>query len=128
MLKFQIPIEWHNGGSYLMNQKTFALLLTMSDAIGRPLLIASPTEGGQFLLNGSPIVIASQMPNPGATPVAFGNWRQGYMIVDRRALTMLPDPYSAGFCTLFRFETRIGGAVSCPNAIRLCGSNKCESE
>jgi hypothetical protein len=45
--------------SYLMNQNTFGLLLTMSDAMDRPLMIAVPTEGAVFLLNGSPIRIAT---------------------------------------------------------------------
>src|SRR5262245_8838857 len=104
-LKYEIPMQWHSGASYLMNQRTFALLLTMSDATGRPIMIASPTESGQFLINGSPVVIASQFPDvaPGATPVAFGNWRAAYTLVTRRAVTLLTDPYSGGWCTLFRF-------------------------
>lgn len=121
-LKWQVAQQWHGAGAaYLMNQTTFGLLLTMSDATGRPIMIASPTESGQFLINGSPVVIASQMPDvaPGATPVAFGNWRAAYTLVTRSAVTMLTDPYSGGWCTLFRFESRIGGAVTCGNAARL---------
>jgi HK97 family phage major capsid protein len=37
MLKYEIPMQWQNGASFLMNQRTFALLLTMSDAGGRPM-------------------------------------------------------------------------------------------
>jgi hypothetical protein len=29
------------------------------------------------------------------------------------------DPYSVGFCTIFEFEARVGGATTCPNAARL---------
>jgi HK97 family phage major capsid protein len=36
MLRWEIPIQWQNGASYLMNQRTFAMLLTMSDAMARP--------------------------------------------------------------------------------------------
>jgi predicted phage gp36 major capsid-like protein len=39
--------------------------------------------------------------------------------VNRKNVTVMPDPYSAGFCHLFRFEARVGGAVTCPNAARL---------
>ena len=65
--------------------------------------------------------IATQMPDVagGATPVAFGNWNQAYMVVNRKAITMQNDPYSAGFCVLFKFESRVGGAVICPRAARL---------
>lgn len=121
MLKWQVAMQYHSGGRYLMNQNTFGLTLTMADANNRPLMIASPTDNGQFLLNGSPVNIATQMPDVagGATPVAFGNWNQTYMVVNRKAVTMQNDPYSAGFCVLFKFESRVGGAVICPRAARL---------
>jgi HK97 family phage major capsid protein len=50
-----------------------------------------------FMLAGSPIVIASQMPDilPGSTPVLFGNLREAYTLVTQRALTMTPDIYTA---------------------------------
>jgi HK97 family phage major capsid protein len=104
-----------------MNQHTWALCSTMSDANGRPILTVSPSEGAPFLLAGSPVVIANQMPDcvPGSTPVAYGNWRQAYTVVNRKAVTMTQDPYSAGFCVLFKFEARVGGACTCPNAARL---------
>jgi len=127
MLKWQVPMQYHGGrggGRYLMNQATFSLLLTMSDAASRPILVAYPQElpsGPGFLLNGSPITIVTQMPDvaPGSTPVAFGNWEEVYMVVNRRAVTIQQDPYSAGFCILWKFESRVGGGVICPNAARL---------
>src|SRR5262249_41506757 len=121
-LKWDVPVGWHNEGSYLMNQKTWALIATMSDAIGRPLFTPSPIQNHPgFLLNGSPVNIVTQMPDclPGNTPVAYGNWRQTYTLANRSATTMTPDPFTAGFCTLFRFEARVGGAITCGNAARL---------
>lgn len=120
-LKYDIPMEWHAGGSYLMNQRTFALLGTMSTAEGRPLFAQLPTGQMGFQFAGSPIVIATQMPDvaPGSTPIAYGNWKEVYLIVWRRAVTMTQDPYSAGWCILFRFDARVGGGVKCPNAARL---------
>ena len=38
------------------------------------------------------------------------------MVVTRKATSMLVDPYSAGWCTLMKFEARVGGAPTCPNA------------
>ena len=108
MLKWQVPVQYHGtGAAYMMNQNTFALTLTMSDANGRPIMIANPTQAGQFLINGSPVVLTTQMPDPvaGATPVAFGNWNSAHTVVNRKAVTMLHDPYSAGFCVLLKFES-----------------------
>jgi HK97 family phage major capsid protein len=121
MLKWQVAMQYHSGGRYLMNQNTFGLTLTMADANNRPIMIAAPTDNGQFLLNGSPVNIATQMPDVagGSTPVAFGNWNQAYMVVNRKAVTMQNDPYSAGFCVLFKFEARVGGGIICPRAARL---------
>lgn len=121
MLKYEIPMQWQTGASFLMNQRTFALLLTMSDAGGRPIWSSLPGEEPGFRLAGSPITIASQMPDiqPGSTPVAFGNWRRAYTTVWRKAPTMQIDDYTAGWCRLFKFEARAGGATTCPNAARL---------
>ena len=45
---------------------------------------------------------------PGSTPVAYGNWKQAYMVVNRRGVTVQNDPFSG-----------IDGSVVCPNAARL---------
>jgi len=121
MLKWQVPMQWHSGGKYLMNQKTFGLTLTMSDALGRPIMIATPQDNGSYIVNGSGVQVVTQMPDvaPGATPVAWGNWQQVYMIVYRKSVTMQQDPYSAGFCILYKFESRVGGGIICPLAARL---------
>jgi HK97 family phage major capsid protein len=84
-------------------------------------MVQNPSNPLQWTLLGWPVRIASQMPDvaPGSTPIVFGNWRETYMIANRKAVTMQQDPYSAGFCVLFKFESRVGGAVTCPNAARL---------
>jgi len=126
MLRWQVPLSLQGfgvggGGAYIMNAHTWALCATMSDTAGRPIMTAAPSEAAPFLLGGVPVVIAQQMPDvhPGSLAVAYGNWREAYTVVNRKAVTMMQDPYSAGFCVLFRFEARIGGAVTCPNAARL---------
>ena len=121
MLKFEAPMQWFDGAAYVMNQRTAALLFTMSAADGTPLLTVLPERQPGFMLCGSRIVICSWMPDvmPGSTPILFGNLRATYTIVNRRALTLLTDPYSSGWCTLFRFDSRVGGACTCPNSFRL---------
>ncbi|MGY3621250.1 phage major capsid protein [Bradyrhizobium sp. USDA 10063] len=126
LLKWQVPVQYHGaGGAYLMNQNTFALTLTMSDANGRPIMMADPTQPERYLLNGSPVIISEHMPDvaPGNVAVAFGGWKAAYMLVNRRALTILPDPYSSGACVLFKLFARLGGGVICTNAARLLRIN-----
>jgi HK97 family phage major capsid protein len=121
MLKWEIPAQWMAGASYLMNQRTWAQVMTMSDAAGRPIWSQPPGGEPGFQLAGSPVHIITQMPDilPGSTPVAFGNWEKTYTIVWRKAVTLQVDPYSANFCTLFKAEARVGGGVTCGNAARL---------
>jgi len=78
-----------------------------------PLMTATPSEAAPFLLGGAPVVIATQMPDvvAGSTPVAHGNWKQAYMVVNRKGVTMQSDPYSAGFCVLQKFEARASAAL-----------------
>jgi HK97 family phage major capsid protein len=92
----------------------------MSDAIGHPLILSSMQGQPGLSLFGSPIRIVSQMPNvaPGACPIAYGDWRRCYVIVRRSGPTMIVDNVTS-FCSVFRFEQRIGSGVKCPNAARL---------
>lgn len=121
MLKYEIPQSWHDGCVYIMNQRTFALILTMSDALGRSIMMADPTRPGRRLIEGSAVVIANFMPDvaPGSTPVLYGALKKAYTMVTRRATTTVTDPYYGGWCTLFKFDARIGGAPTCSNAARL---------
>jgi HK97 family phage major capsid protein len=120
-LKWSVNSQYHARGRYTMNQTSFALTLTMTDAIGRPIMISTPQDSGSYIINGSPISIVTQMPDPvpGATPVMFADFKSLYLLVYRRAVTMQQDPYSAGFCVLYKFSARVGGGIICPNAGKL---------
>ncbi|MCP3462534.1 phage major capsid protein [Bradyrhizobium sp. CCGUVB23] len=121
MLMAQVPMQWQGGARFWMNQKTFSMLLSMSSTDGRPLLNPTFQSVPGFNFMGVPIDINNFMPDiaPGATPIAYGNWNAAYLLVRRSGVTMLADPYSAGWCVLFRFDTRVGGGILCPNAARL---------
>jgi HK97 family phage major capsid protein len=60
MLKYQIPTQWQAAGSFLMNQRTFALLLTMNVSVQRPIWGQLPGALPGFTLAGSPIQIVTQ--------------------------------------------------------------------
>jgi HK97 family phage major capsid protein len=125
LLRFQVAPKWQPGASYPCNQNTIGLLLSMSDAVGRPVapLTGQPwpaagTSG--FTIFGAPLHVVTQLPDPvpGACCIGFGNWREAYALVVRRGVTMVHDPHSAGYCHIFRFASRITGRVLCPLAAR----------
>ena len=70
---------------------------------------------------GFPVVEAEDMPDIGAgtTPVAFGDFRRGYLIVDRAGINIIRDPYSAKPYVLFYTTKRVGGGVADFDAIKL---------
>jgi predicted phage gp36 major capsid-like protein len=57
----------------------------------------------------------------GDLPIAFGDFRRGYWIVDRLAIQTLRDPYTQagnGYMRLWAYK-RVGGQVVLPEAIKL---------
>jgi hypothetical protein len=90
----------------------------MSDGMGGAPPNPLPQSQPGFLLAGSPIVIANQMPavNPGSTPIAVGNWQKAHTVVDRKAVTMLVIHMAPASATIFRFGARVGVATTCPHA------------
>ena len=120
-LAWSVPSQFHRGASFLMNQKTASYCFTLSDAIGRPLMVASPTDPAKLMIAGFPLTIVTQMPdpNPGAICVAFGQWDQAYRVVYRKPVSMLVDNFSGGFCPIFKFDARMNGMTVCPNAAKL---------
>jgi HK97 family phage major capsid protein len=77
-----------------MNQQTYALLLTLTDAAGRPIMLPSPVEPGAYTINGSKVVLNAKMPDcvPGATPILYGDLRKTYTLVVRSVVALTPRP------------------------------------
>ena len=51
--------------------------------------------------------------------IAFGDFRRGYLIVDRTGVRVLRDPYSAKPYVLFYTTKRVGGGVQDFDAIKV---------
>ena len=70
---------------------------------------------------GYPVAESEDMPNIAADSysVAFGDFRRGYLIVDRVGIRVLRDPYSQKPYVLFYTTKRVGGGVQDFDAIKL---------
>jgi HK97 family phage major capsid protein len=92
------------------------------DYIWQPSLQA----GQPSLLLGYPVEENEDMPDIGvnANPVAFGNFKRGYWIVDRVGIRSLRDPYTNKPFVHFYTTKRVGGMLMDSQAIKLmvCGS------
>ncbi len=112
---------FRQNGRFVMNRKTQAALRKFKDGAGSYVWTPPAQAGGQASLFTFPVSEAEDMPDIGAgtTPIAFGDFRRGYLIVDRLGLRILRDPYSAKPYVLFYTTKRVGGGVADYDAIKL---------
>jgi len=108
-------------GTFMMNRKTQADVRKFKDADGNYLWRPPASAGQPASLMGFPIAEAEEMPDVGANAlaVAFGDFRAGYLVVDRAGVRILRDPYSAKPYVLFYTTKRVGGGVQNFEAIKL---------
>ncbi len=109
------------GASWVMNSSTMAAVRKLKTSDGAFLWQPGLIEGQPDRLLGYPIIEAEDMPDvaAGATPIAFGNFRSGYLIAERTATSILRDPFSNKPFVHFYATKRIGGQVLDSDAIKL---------
>lgn len=106
---------------WLMNRATVGKVRKFVDGQGRPLWEPSAQLGQPASLLGYPVSEDDYMSDVGsnAYPVAFGDFRRGYLIVDRIGVRVLRDPYTAKPYVKFYTTKRVGGGVQNFEAIKL---------
>ena len=109
------------GASWVMNSKTLAEVRKLKTADGAFLWQPGLVDGQPDRLLGYPVVEAEDMPDiaAGAFPIAFGNFRHGYLIAERTATQILRDPFSNKPFVHFYATKRVGGQVLDSAAIKL---------
>lgn len=109
------------GASWVMNAKTLAVVRKLKASDGSFLWQPGLMEGQPNRLLGYPVIEAEDMPDvaAGAFPIAFGNFRAGYLIAERSATSILRDPFTNKPFVHFYATKRIGGQVLDSDAIKL---------
>ena len=112
-LVYALKAGYRQNGSFVMNRKTQAAVRKFKDATGQYLWQPPASIGAAATLLGFPLVEAEDMPNIANNAVAlcFGDFRRGYLVVDRAGVRILRDPYSAKPYVLFYTTKRVGGGV-----------------
>lgn len=112
-----------NNATWILSRPSLKLIRTLKDGIGNYLWapgIRNEARPAEIL--GRPYVVAPDMPSVAADafPVAFGDFKRGYLIVDRLVMEMMLDPYSSKSTGQVEFTARrrVGGQVIIPEAIR----------
>jgi predicted phage gp36 major capsid-like protein len=112
---------YRQGASFVMNASVLARIRKFKTSDGAFLWQPSLAAGMPATLLGYPVVEAEDMPDlaAGSLSVAFGNFKAGYLIAERRETAILRDPYSNKPFVSFYATKRIGGCVSNSEAIKL---------
>ena len=122
-LVHSIKNPYSNNGTFVFNRTTLAKIRKLKDTAGQYVFQAGMmlTGGVTNSILGQSYVEATDMPSEGAGtfPVAFGDFRRGYMIVDRVSLAVLRDPFTQATTGNVRYiaRRRVGGQVILPEAI-----------
>jgi HK97 family phage major capsid protein len=108
--------------TFLANRSTLGAIRKLKDGQGNYLLnMVLRPEGFVEEILGRPAVETPDMPDIGANSlsVAFGDFKRGYLIIDRIGIRVLRDPYTAKPHVLFYTTKRVGGGVQNFEAIKL---------
>src|SRR5581483_402045 len=120
-LVYAVKSGYRANGTFVFNRATQAVIRKMKDGEDNYLWQPAAKAGDASTLMGFPVAESEDMPNIAADSysVAFGDFRRGYLIVDRVGIRVLRDPYSQKPYVLFYTTKRVGGGVQDFDAIKL---------
>ncbi|MBZ9934994.1 phage major capsid protein [Mesorhizobium sp. BR1-1-16] len=120
-LVYALKAGYRANARFVLNRRTQAAIRKLKDADGNYLWQPAAVAGGDASLLGFPVTEAEDMPDIGANALAlaFGDFKRGYLVVDRLGVRVLRDPYSAKPYVLFYTTKRVGGGVQDFDAIKL---------
>ncbi|WP_417701935.1 phage major capsid protein [Pseudophaeobacter sp.] len=118
---YDIPSSYSAGARFVMNRKSIGKIRKLRDADGRQLWQPSTQAGEPSMLLAYPLTELPDMPDmaTGALSIGFGNFKRGYLIMDRKGVRVLRDPFTAKPKVLFYTTKRVGGAVDDPRGLRV---------
>ncbi|MBK1780567.1 phage major capsid protein [Advenella sp. WQ 585] len=119
-LVYDLPSAFTGNARFIMNRKTMAAARKLKDGSGTYLWQPSYLAGQPSTLAGFAVTEVPDMPDVAANakPIMFGDFRQGYLIVDRVGVRVLRDPYTKKPYVLFYTTKRVGGGVVNPECLR----------
>ena len=117
---YSLKAGYRQNAHWLMNRRTQAEVRKLKDADGSYLWQPAANLTASASLMNFPIVESEHMADIGtdSLSMAFGDFKRGYLIVDRLGVRVLRDPYSSKPYVLFYTTKRVGGGVQDFDAIK----------
>ncbi len=118
---YSLRAPYRPNARWLMNLATAGVVRKFKDGQGNYLWTDSVVTGQPATFAGFPVELDEEMPDIAANafPVAFGDFRQAYTVVDRPGMKLLRDPFTAKPHVVFYAYRRVGGGVHNKEAIKL---------
>lgn len=119
-LVYNLPSAFTGNASFILNRKTMGLIRKLKDGQGNYLWQPSYVAGQPSTLAGFPVIEVPDMPDvaAAATPILFGDFKQGYLVLDRIGVRVLRDPYTNKPYVSFYTTKRVGGGLLNPEPLR----------
>ncbi|MBT0422309.1 phage major capsid protein [Morganella morganii] len=120
-LVYTLRKPYRNGAKFMMNNSTLFKVRTLKDSQGNYLWQPGLQLGQPSALLGYGIAENEQFADmaAGAIPLAFGNFKRCYTILDRIGIRMLRDPYTNKPFVHFYTTKRVGSMMVDSNAVKL---------
>jgi HK97 family phage major capsid protein len=120
-LIYALRAGYRQNATFVMNRKTQSTVRKFKDSTGNYLWQPPVAVNGKSSLIGFPLADTEDMPDVAANSlsIAFGDFRRGYLIVDRAGIRVIRDPFTTKPYILFYTTKRVGGGVQDFDAIKL---------
>jgi HK97 family phage major capsid protein len=120
-LYYGLKAGYRNNASWLMSDATMGRVRKFKDADGAYIWAAPSAAAEVATILGKPVYNDDNMPAVAANafPIAFGDFRRAYLIVDRTGIRVLRDPYTSKPNVHFYTTKRVGGGIVNFEALKL---------
>lgn len=120
-LIYSLRARYRRNASWATNKLTLASVRKYKDTTGQYLWQPTITAGQPDTFMGYPVAELEDMPVVAANafPIAFGDFKEGYLIADRVGLRMTRDEITTPGFIKFYVRRRVGGKLRNTEAIKL---------
>jgi len=119
-LIYALPETFTGNARFAMNRNTMLAIRKLKDADNNYLWQPSLQAGQPSTLGGYSITDIPDMPGVAANalPIAFGDFKRAYKILDRVGVRVLRDPYTNKPFVSFYTTKRVGGGLEDPQCMK----------
>jgi HK97 family phage major capsid protein len=119
-LMYAVNSSYRSNSTWVMNSVTVGQVRKIKDTAGQYLWQPSLQAGQPDMILGRPMAVWEQMADPlgGAFPMAFGDFKQGYLLAERTGLRITRDNVTNVGYVRFYVRKREGGCVLNNDAVK----------